>query len=295
MNPIASYCDAVAQSGAKAIADAAAAGTARFLRAPSASRPFLIDDELLAISKPLASAIAVSDLIGRYRINRIASGLDSAMLFNDEPDIITPWTPDDLRKLFTPRSALDFFRAIMPIEVSEPLFEALAVGRAFSLAVTTSEVIQRKVARVIEDRIQTGKMIRSAPREIDEILEDAGITHRKGYGEMVLRTNVMESYRHGAWDQFNSPNIVPFFPVWQYTGIDDGRERGADRAKAAANPELPDHHKHFKKFWPRDVPFFVVRGTDISDVANCRCDFLPVDKREWARFQKAGAVLEVAA
>jgi hypothetical protein len=239
--------------------------------------------ELIELADHLASVMAVANLAGRYRIYDLArkSRRDEFHKFN-EPW----WSLQSIAKLFRPKRAIDFFRSIMPIDFNEPLFAQLLSGRAFGLAVTTSNVVRQKVAKVIENRLETGQRITTAPREIDEILDSCRIPHKNGYGEMVFRTNMMESYREGGWDQFNSPNIVDVFPAWQYTGIADGRER------QGPEPQKPDHHRHFRKVWPRGVSFFDVRGREARDVIHCRCDFIPMDDRDLKRFLADGGVMQ---
>lgn len=278
--PIVQYFQAALPAGLTLLRSVTATGTHRKL----AGKPQFNDNgTLLALANHFATVLTISDLIGRYRINNLAQrrGYNTFA----EGDIV-PWTPEELAAIFTPRDAIDYFRMIMPIDFPEPLFTDLITGRAFSLAVSTDQIIEKKVSRVILDRIETGKQIRQAGPDIEEILDDSGISHPNGYGDLVWRTNILESYRHGAWGRVTTPEMLAFFIAWMYIGIDDGRER------LGPEPDKPDHHRNFRKYWPLSISFFDVRGTDIRDVARCRCDFAPLDRRDWLKAQAGGAVLE---
>jgi hypothetical protein len=241
------------------------------------------DSETNRLANAIAGPLAVCELLGRARIRRaLAEAMESVATFNEPED----YTLRELIKLLTPQSALDYFRRLIPIRIGDALFGSLVTGQAFTIAATTSTTVRRAVARIITERMETGRQVRNAPREIQEILEAAGVAPKNPqYAEMVWRTNTMEAYRRGSWNEFNDPDVVAMFPVWQYSGIPDGRER------MGPLPDKPDHHRWFGKFFDRDVSFWDVRGNEIRDVANCRCNFIPINKFKWASLQKQGAKL----
>lgn len=242
-------------------------------RSLDAKKPIgLTDTERLRLTDSLASANTVADLLGRQKVRRRANTFQK---FSED----TSWSwfneSDNLVGM-TPREAIEYFSKQMPTySIDAGNFEVGHQGRAFQLAATTDETITRKIFDVILEVLQTGQKTKQAPKKIDEILEQAGIKPRKGYGEMVYRTNLLESYRGGAWKEFQAPDLATWFPVWHYLGIKDHRQR-------------EKHQKLTGLYFDRDVPFFQVRGEDASDVCNCRCDFNPVGRYDWKKLQKSG-------
>ena len=150
---------------------------------------------------------------------------------------------------------------------------------AFTLAATTDQMVLEKVKAAITSVLETGNEVRATPRKINRILDEAGVTPKNPqYAEMVMRTNMKESYNVGADQERMDPDVVETFPVWRYIGIHDGRER--DR-----------HRAHFDRYFPADVSFAEVRDSIAGkfDGYNCRCDQVPIDKWEWAKLVAAGA------
>lgn len=177
-----------------------------------------------------------------------------------------------------PQQALEYFRRLVPaIGVKSPERWGAALEReAFTLAASADAVVLERVQAAIAEALATGE-VTGAPAEIDAILDAAGVTHRNpGYAENVFRTNMMDSYNTGS--QLELAEVSDTFPVWQYMNPDDGRSR-------------PHHAKRNGKYYSSSVPFTEVRGTDIEDVAQCRCIPREVDKWEWAELQAAGATI----
>lgn len=225
---------------------------------------FFTDAERLELARSIAATTAAADLLGRQRLRSTLR----AVRFSEDSE----W----LAKMLTPRAALDYLRST---RVDPDAFEIEHEGRAFQLAVTTDAEILDRIFNVITDRIETGKAVRDTPGIISRILDDAGIEHNAGYGELVWRTTAMESYRNGAWKEYQDPDVGDLLPVWRYIGVRDGRQR-------------PSHFAHCGKYWPREISFQSVRGTSVSDVINCRCDWVPINRLEWKRLQARGVTLE---
>lgn len=240
------------------------------------------DAETLQFTNRFATILTVSDLIGRIRIQ-----LQAERDWQEFAEWPFPWKPSDLMSIFTPREALAFFRKIanIVVEGGTEVYTAIMEGRAFRLAATTDAVVTEKIARVIEGRIETGKDLRSAPHVVEGILEQSGIAHQNGYGRLVVRTNIIESYNAGAWSKFTDPDLDELYSVWRYIGIKDGRQRQGPDPK-------PNHRAKCGRYWPRSAAFQDVRGRGIKDVANCRCSFVGVTKYKWKRLQAEGAKLE---
>jgi hypothetical protein len=96
--------------------------------------------------------------------------------------------------------------------------------------------------------------------------------------EMVFRTNVADAYHSGFSQQLATPAMREKFPVWQYLGIQDGREGH-------------DHRPKFGKYYPSAASFGAVRG---PRVFNCRCSAAPIHWSEWEELQSQGARLETS-
>jgi SPP1 gp7 family putative phage head morphogenesis protein len=106
------------------------------------------------------------------------------------------------------------------------------------------------------------------PRVVAQLLDAAGVTPANpGYAEMVVRTNANDFYNQGAWEEFRSPDVQEEFPAWAYMAVKDSRSR-------------PHHAERDGQVFPATRTFNEVRGTDISEIANCRCSFRPLHKSE---------------
>lgn len=287
--PIVDFLDVVEPASVDLLAKLTRGGIKRVLTGHRSGQ-FFTDAEHLRLTNHFAAALSVADLIGRARIQVQADReyVKQNAIIDQFAEWSWPWSAKDLAELFTPRAALAFFRKIanIVVEGGAELYATIMEGRAFSLAVTADRVILDKVARVIDNRIETGKDIRGGDRVIEEILDSSGIAHKNGYGEMVSRTNTIEAYNQGSWARFQDRDLDEFFPVWKYVGIKDGRQR------QGPEPEKPNHRIKCGKYWPRSVSFFDVRGRTARDVINCRCSFLGKTKRQWAKLEAQGARLE---
>lgn len=181
-----------------------------------------------------------------------------------------------------PTQAIEYFRKLVPMPGIDPKrFGQWLEREAFTLAATAERILQEKIKAEIQKRLDTGQGIRQAPKDIQDLLDAAGVSVRNPqYAEMVFRTNMNESYLTGAQRELAAHTRT--FPVWQYTNPDDGRSR--------------EHHADKDgRYYPSTVPFTRVRGTNIADLANCRCGFIPVDRVEWARLESLGHSVSQAA
>lgn len=178
-----------------------------------------------------------------------------------------------------PAAAVDYFTRLVPeLGVDPKRFGREMDRQAFTLAVATEETILRKVQDLIAKRLESGEGVSSAAADIDALLDEVGVSPTNpGYAEMVFRTNAMDAYNTGAQRQLSES--ADTFPIWQYSNPDDGRSR-------------PHHADLNGRYFSSQVPFNVIRGTGINDVANCRCVPIPIDKWEWSDLRRAGAVAE---
>lgn len=175
----------------------------------------------------------------------------------------------------TPQRAVDYLLGLQPDPFSPTptRWGDLLARTTFTLAVATGDELLTKVRDAIADRLATGKMS-TGVQAVQDILDTAGVSHRNpAYAEMVLRTNVMDAYNQSAQEELAA--VSDTFPVWKYSNPHDSRSR-------------PEHAERDGKFYPSSVPFLKVRGTDISDAANCRCVAIPVWWRDWLKLRAAG-------
>ncbi len=197
--------------------------------------------------------------------------------FDDPPKDKDPVTGI---KPLPPEKAILYFQGLVPtLGVDPKRFPETQRRQAFTLAVATDETLLGKVQDLIGQRLATGKGIGKAPKEIDALLSEAGVTPKNPYySQMAFRTNMKDSYTTGADEEMKTPLMKTWFPVWRYSGISDGRQR-------------PSHAIHFGRYFQNDATFAEVRDSVKGefDGYSCRCDPIPIDKNEWARLQSAGA------
>jgi len=212
-------------------------------------------------------------------------------LFSEQPTDFTCFDEAAGIRPLPPAQALAYFRGLVPsLDVTPGRFGPRLERQAFTLAEATEQTLLEEIQQVIADRLESGRGIKAAPRNIDEILEEAGIHPRNPqYAEQVFRTNLLDSYNTGA--QREMEGMAEYFPAWRYAGIEDGREG-------------EDHKPWFGKVFSAEVPFTAVRDWYIvrrgepvhvrgkSRPYNCRCSFIPIDKNELAELKRQGVTLE---
>jgi SPP1 gp7 family putative phage head morphogenesis protein len=215
------------------------------------------DSELEQLAEVFARVGSTADLLGRGLVrdwqrrkeeqNAVAESLLHEAL-------TVPLTP------LTPEAALDYFMSLVPtIGVDPQHFGPAMRRRAFTMAVATDTNLLDTVQTIITDVIASGEKVSAAPKMIQQVLDRAGVAPRNPqYAEMIARTNAMDAYNVGAFEEMTAPDVVDTFPVWKYSAIVDERSR-------------PWHAARDGLYYPSSVPFTVVRGTTPRDVANCRC------------------------
>lgn len=264
------------RQGAAALADVARRAIKRLLaggaKAVLSAKSLFSPDEARDVEDALAATVGTAHLLGRSRIHayrqRVSKHAENHFeVFRDEP--VKPLAPE---------SAVEAFQRLIPTLGIDPQRFGIDMRRhAFTLAATTDQVVLDKVKQVITDRLATGVGVSTAPADISDILERAGVSPRNPqYAEMTFRTNMMDAYNQGAQEELAAS--ADYFPVWKYASIADERSR-------------PTHAAKNGLYYPTSVPFVEVRGKDISDSANCRCTFIPVLAADWKELQKAGARL----
>jgi hypothetical protein len=183
-----------------------------------------------------------------------------------------------------PESAISYFKSLVPaIGVDPHRFGQTMQRESFTLAHATDTVLLDKVKAAIADTLETGDTSNRIA-QIEKLLDDAGVgRNNAAYAENILRTNCMDSYVTGIQQEVRTPEMMDAFPVWEFLGIADGRQR-------------PAHEVHFDKFFPNSASFGEVRDSVKGeyDGFQCRCVPNPVDKYHWEDLQKAGATVETS-
>lgn len=258
---------------------------------PLQAKRLFDEDELDAMADSFEKTIGTAEMLGRARI-RVREGVEKrkgiesseATPFSELPELIPAPGHNCLEhvsfaeplKPLAPAKAVDMFGKLVPkLNRFRGKVWKEGVGRtAFTLAVNTSKEVLDKVKDVIRDRLRDGQT--TGPQDVKQVLGDAGVTVDDGYAKMVFRTNAASAYNAGAQEEMRE--VASAFPVWQYANPKDHRSRATHAARDG-------------KYYSVEKRFEEVRGTDIGDVANCRCTFVPISAREWAKLQAKGAVL----
>lgn len=255
----------------------------RSLKAGKAS-PFT-EEERKLIQDTLASTLATSELLGRSRVRERATKAEAAGgLFKLSEEVPFSTFAEIPRfggfEPLPPVQAANYFNSLIPTLNVDPRELAAGVERqAFTLSAATEDVILRRVQDSLGSNLIGGG--RSGGfQAVQSILDAAGVSPANPqYAEMVYRTNMMDAYNVGAEREMQTDDMQDMFPVWQYLGIDDGRQGS-------------DHAPKFNRYYPSSASFAEVRG---DRPYNCRCTANPIDKFTWLEDLKpAGAVLETS-
>lgn len=274
---------ALGQVAHEAVARLVGKGTGRSTwKVPLSARELFTPAERDVLGRALAATLATSQLLGRARIRRRAEQarrhherFAERHAFAEVPTDLSCFA-EPIHPL-APKEALEYFLSLIPLPgIQDPGKWGDDLHRvAFTLARATEDTLLARVQEVIADRLRNGQRVSDAPRDIDAVLDEAGVSPRNPqYAEMVFRTNMMDSYQQGSHEEQKA--AADDFPAWEWLGIRDGRER-------------PRHAQHFGRYYPADTSLAAVRDREGYDGYNCRCSSRPVYKTEWEQLQKGGA------
>lgn len=231
----------------------------------------------------LAAVLSTADLIGRARVRQsLAKRLGGWETFADPPTPTPPpYTLPATIPLLPPEKALDYFAKLVPtLGVDPEAYGPLMKRRAFTLAVATDKVILENVQSIIRDSMANGNA--EVIADVQEVLDRAGVSPKNPqYAELVVRTNTMDAYNQGHEEERMDPDVLEYFSVWRWDAIRDERTRDT-------------HAEHAGRYYPGEVSFQEVRGSEAADVINCRCVATGIFRDEWERLKKAGAKLETS-
>lgn len=238
--------------------------------------PFLSDEETRHVGDALAAVNASAELLGRARVRDLQERAGATQAGDDQP--FKKFADSPLSAIATPKAALDYFTSLYPsIGVDPERFPGEQRRRAFTLAADLNENVTAAIQKRLAESLATHEGTADASDAIRRALELAGVTGANPqYSEMVFRTNAMDAYQTGAYEEGTHPDVADIFPCWQYLGISDGRAG-------------EDHKPHFGKYYPRAAKFADVRG---NRPFNCRCSLRWVDQFEWDELQGKGVKTE---
>lgn len=248
-------------------------------------------------ARSISVPAGLSDEETRYRIG-VACSIKQPKELLEKYGKPKDWMARDERKTFSdvpfhtfdeaaltplaPTRAIEYFRKLVPtLSIPEGWAAAIAEN-AFTIAGVAELTILERIKSVIQGRLETWEDTRGAVREIDALLDEAGLTERNPQrAEAIWRTEMMGAYRHGAEEE--GLEVAETFPVHQVLNPDDGRSR-------------PKHAARNRKFYrnARGSTLSEIIGDDPADIIQCRCTSRYVDRFEWAELEAAGATVEEA-
>jgi hypothetical protein len=270
----------VIADGSRRLADAATPAVRRLMGHPLRGRyqaRLFSDDELHRVAGVIAESMAHGDLLGRAAVrDRWRREESGEHVHCDQPAGLRAFA-DVIEPAGGLVEALAYFRGLEPSLSAEPdRFGPLLLRRAFTLAQDVDRVVLKRVQDSIAEAVRGGLPVDEVARSVDEILDDAGVgPRRRGYSELVVRTNMADAYTAGIEAERNDPEVRDAFPAWYYAAVIDGRER-------------PTHGARHGMLFHAEVPFNAVRGTEAKDVCQCRCVPVVVTRRELSRLRAEG-------
>jgi hypothetical protein len=248
-------------------------------------RHFFDERETALVAAAIYDVRVLADLAGRQKaLRQVDLAREQALqarvaqarrttpwLLADDPE--DPLGEDAIWKM-QPEKAIRYFEDLRP---GKQLSNDWSTGhrrQAFEMAVTSDQTLLDRVHGLIERGLKEGT---GYSYKFDIELDDLGIGHENpGYQEMLWRTNVMDAYTTGSWDAVaDDPDLAEEFPFWEYLAVEDDRIRDGHAANLTGGI-------NGTAYYPASQTFEEVRGTDISDVANCRCDLRWIHKFEAA-------------
>lgn len=261
--------------GVRVMADLVAGAVQRF----KGTAQLLNHAEVKKLADALAAVNATAELLGRVRVREMADRANVWQGRDAPPDApFQRFAVEAPGVLVTPEAAVDYFRSLQPdLGIDPERFAGQQRRAAFTLAESANLALTTRVQKMIADAIEGNTGAGDATATIRQALDAAGVNPRNPqYSEMVFRTNAMDSFQTGAYEEGTHPDVADVFPCWQYLGIDDERAG-------------KDHRPKFDKYYPRTATFAEVRG---NRPFNCRCSLKWVDKYDWDELKARGFAVE---
>lgn len=264
--------------GTKLLLNLARTGLKQGLASRDSSNFIWTQEQRGQLAQFFTSLLTTGEMLGRSRIRlRADQWIRRGRVrgFSEPTDFSVFSSPPGIMPA---EEAIRYFNSLVPSLNVTPSRVLPSLERsAFTLAITTQHQIQTMIQRVIGQKLETGRT--DGAQVIDDILKSVGLSPKNPqYAEMTLRTNSMDAWNVGQDRERQTPEMMVAFPVWQYVGIADGRERSW-------------HAVHFDKYFPAAMSFVQVRDSVKVSPFNCRCSSIPIDRSTWSALQEQGAIL----
>lgn len=240
----------------------------------------LSDAAVRKLAERMAAVNTTALLAGRSRVREMAERTKEVGNLTKfaASDVALSTFADGPGVLSSPEAAAAYFGSLVPTLSLDP--ERLATEqrrKAFTLAASANRALTDRVQKLILAGVRDNRSTADVTADITAAMEAAGVAHRNPqYSEMVFRTNAMDSFQTGMYEEGRHPDVAELFPVWQYLGIDDARAG-------------EDHRPKFNRYYPAAAPFAAVRG---NRPFNCRCSLRWVDSFDWDELRGGGARVE---
>lgn len=270
------------ETGVKLLTDLAHQGLIQGLASRESTNFIWTPDQQIQLASFFTSLLATGEMLGRARIRLRADQWirRGRVIGFAEPTDFSAFS--SVPGLMPAEEALRYFNSLVPSLNVNPQRVLPSLQRsAFTLVVTTQHQIVKQVQNVIATGLHTGRSGNASAQIVDDILKAVGLSPKSPqYAENVVRTNSMDAWNVGQDRERQTPEMMVAFPVFQYVGIADGRERSW-------------HAVHFDKYFPSSMSFVQVRDSEKVSPWNCRCSQIPIDRNTWHDLQEQGAVMSV--
>jgi hypothetical protein len=262
---------AAVRLGGESLGGLARDAVARYLGGRYVPGGLFLGDERQALAGVLYAILGTSDLAGRATARGLLPGDGGEAA--GPPPVDYAGVVTEVARL-EPAAAVEYLKGLAPaVGVDPGRYGDSLRRRAFTLAVATEAELAERVKAAVVGALGDGT---DATPRVQDVLDAAGVSPRNPqYAEMVARTNTLEALTTASWEEMTAPDVSVHFPAWTYANPDDSRSR-------------PEHAARNGRVYPASLPFAVVRGTDIADVANCRCVPIPMTRRAYDRHLAAG-------
>ena len=266
------------EEGTKLLLNLARTGLKQGLASRESSNFIWTPEQRGQLATFFTSLLTTGEMLGRSRIRlRADQWIRRGRVrgFSEPTDFSVFSSPPGIMPA---EEAIRYFNSLVPSLQIVPSRVLPSLERsAFTLAITTQHQIQTMIQKVIGQKLEKGRT--DGAQVIDDILKMAGLSPKNpSYPENILRTNSMDAWNVGQDRERQTPEMMVAFPVFQYVGIADGRERSW-------------HRVHFDKYFPAAMSFVQVRDAVKVSPWFCRCSQIPIDRATWQDLQEQGAIL----
>jgi SPP1 gp7 family putative phage head morphogenesis protein len=252
--------DAYAGLVAELVRELTAASTydAAIRRLPDA----LLPEELAPFGEGLYAALLTANLAARGTVIVEAAEVGAQVARMAAPSAL----PFEITEPLPPEEAIAWFNRLRPITARgfADLADSLR-SAAFRVARVESQGLITAVKDALGQSLSEGTTFRDFLKGVNQVFDRAGVTRLNPYhAETVFRTNVKTAYEQGREEQFLAPDVVSFFPFWQWHAVMDGRLvngqwRGTRPNHAAMNSRIYRVENPIWQVWQVPAGF------------NCRC------------------------